>query len=80
MVSVSLAVFPSVSEHFLNNVLGAPCPNPGLSHLSKDHWCFSVRLLAFPKTKITFEREEILAVDEIQENMTGQLMAIGRTV
>ena len=35
-------------------------------------------LLAFPKSKITFEREE--TVDEIQENTTGQLMAIGRTV
>ena len=37
-------------------------------------------LLAFPKTKITFEREEIQTISEIQENMTGQLMAIGRTL
>ena len=37
-------------------------------------------LLAFPKTKITFEREEISELDKIQENMTVQLMAIGRTV
>ena len=35
-------------------------------------------LVAFPKTTITFERVEIS--DEIQENITGQLMEIGRTV
>ena len=39
-----------------------------------------LQLLAFPKTKITFEREEISDIDEIQENTVGQLMAIGRTV
>ena len=33
-------------------------------------------LLAFPQTKIIFEREEISDVDEIQENTTAQLMAI----
>ena len=37
-------------------------------------------LLAFPKTKIAFEREEISDHCEIQENTMGQLMAIGRTV
>ena len=37
-------------------------------------------LLVFPKTKITFEREQIQNFDEIQENMMGQLMVIGRTV
>ena len=37
-------------------------------------------LLAFPKTKVTFEREEIQTIDEIQENMMGQLMAIGKTM
>ena len=35
----------------------------------------------FPKTKITFEKEEIFqTINEIQENMMGQLVAIGRTV
>ena len=34
------------------------------------------RLLAFPKTKISFEREEISTVYEIQENTTGQLIEI----
>ena len=34
------------------------------------------QLLAFLKTKITFEREEISDYPWIQENMTGQLMAI----
>ena len=40
----------------------------------------TLRLLAFLKIKITFEREEFQAIDEIQENMTGRLMVIGRTV
>ena len=35
-------------------------------------------LLAFPKTKITFEREVSQTISEIQENMTGQLLTIGR--
>ena len=45
-------------------------------------WCSPLQprfgtlwFLAFPKTEITFEREEIF-----QENVTGQLMVIGRTV
>ena len=37
-------------------------------------------LLAFPKTKITFEREEISAISEIQATTTGLLMVTGRTV
>ena len=37
-------------------------------------------LLVFPKTKITFEREEISDDNETQENTMGQLMVIGRTV
>ena len=37
-------------------------------------------LLAFPKTKITFEREEMSDHWWFQENTTGQLMVIGRTV
>ena len=36
----------------------------------------TLQCLAFPKTKITFEREEISHIDEIQENMMGQLMTI----
>ena len=40
----------------------------------------TLRLLAFLKSKVIFERKEIQPVDEIQENMTGQLMAIGRTM
>ena len=39
----------------------------------------ALQLLAFPKTKITFEREEI-SDHEIQKNTTGQLMVTGRTV
>ena len=37
-------------------------------------------LLAFPKTKITLERKKFHTISEIQENTTGQLVAIGRTV
>ena len=40
----------------------------------------ALRLLAFPKTKITFEKEEISDHDKIQENTRGQLMTIGRAV
>ena len=40
----------------------------------------ALRHLTFPKTKITFEREEIQTIEEIQENMIGQLMMIGRTM
>ena len=34
------------------------------------------KLLAFLKTKIPFEREEISDIDEIQENAMGQMMVI----
>ena len=38
--------------------------------------CGTLWLLAFPQTKITFEREEITDRDEIQENTMGQLMVV----
>ena len=34
----------------------------------------------FPKLKSPLEGKRFQAIDEIQENMTGQLMALGRTV
>ena len=37
-------------------------------------------VLAFPQTKITFEREEISECRWDSENMMGQLLVIGRTV
>ena len=37
-------------------------------------------LLAFPKTKIIFEGKRFQTIDEIQENMVGQLMMTGKTV
>ena len=40
----------------------------------------TLQLPAFLKTKITFERERFQTVDEIQENMMGQLMVIRRIV
>ena len=36
----------------------------------------TLQLLAFPKTKITFEGKRFQTIDEIQENMMGQLMVI----
>ena len=41
---------------------------------------YALWLLAFPKTKITLGREEISDINDIRENMTGQLVVIGRTV
>ena len=40
----------------------------------------ALQLLAFPKTKITFESKRFQTTDEVQKNTTGWLMAIGRTV
>ena len=40
----------------------------------------ALQLLAFPKTKITFEGKRFQTIDEIQENTTGQLVVIGRIV
>ena len=37
-------------------------------------------LLVFPQTKITLKEKRFQTVDEIQENMMGQLMAIGRNM
>ena len=39
----------------------------------------TLQLPAFPKTKLPLKGKWFQTVDEIQENMTGQLMAIGRT-
>ena len=57
---------------------GVTSNHPGDSD-SLQPWYSTLRLLAFPKTKITFERGEFETVDDMQKNMTGQLMAIGRT-
>ena len=59
-------------------VFGKASNHPGDSDPSTPQiWCPATP--GFSKTKITFERE-IQTVDEIQENTTGQLKAIGRTV
>ena len=58
---------------------GKTSNHPGDS-ASLQPWLGALRLLAFPQTKITFEREEIFqTVDEIQKNTMGQLMATGKT-
>ena len=40
----------------------------------------ALRLRAFPKIKSLLKAKRFQAIDEIQENTTGQLMATGRTV
>ena len=40
----------------------------------------SLQPLAFPKTKIPLKGKRFPTIDEIQENMMGQVMVIGRTV
>ena len=47
-------------------------------HYSPDLGPCDFRL--FPKLKSPLKGKRFQTVDEIQENMTGQLMAIGRTV
>ena len=59
--------------------LGETSNHPGDSALLQPRFG-AQQVLVFPKTKITFEREEISAIEEIQENMTGPLMVTGRTV
>ena len=48
-----------------------PCSNPDLAPC--DFWLF-------PKLKSPLKGKRFQTIDEIQENTTGQLMAIGRTV
>ena len=40
----------------------------------------ALQLLVYPKTKITFKREEFQTINEIQENTMEQLMDIRRTM
>ena len=40
----------------------------------------ALHLLDLPKTKIAFKDQRFQTIHEIQENTTGQLMTIGRTV
>ena len=47
---------------------------PYSPHLVPWHFCL------FRKLKSHLKRKRFLTIDEIQENMTGQLMVIGRTV
>ena len=65
----------SLTHHVLCRVFWWNINYPGTQPRFDVLW-----LLAFPKTKITFGGAEIQTIDEIQENTTGQLMVIGRTV
>ena len=40
----------------------------------------TVQLLAFPQTTITLKGKRFQIINEIQENTTGELMAIGGTM
>ena len=60
-------------------IFGKTSNHPGDLATLQPGFC-ALWLLAFPKTKITFEREKISDVIEIRENMTGQLIAIVRSM
>ena len=60
-------------------IFGETSNHPGDSAPLQPRFC-ALQLLAFPESKITFEREEISDHWWVQENMIGQLMVIGRTV
>ena len=55
--------------------LGETSNHPGDSALLQPRFG-AQQVLVFPKTKITFEREQISDHNEIQENTTGQLIVI----
>ena len=62
-------------HHILCRVFGETLNHPGDS--APQHLRFgAVRLLAFPKTEITFERKRFQTTGEIEKNTTGQLMVI----
>ena len=62
-------------QRFLRETLNHPCDSAPLQPRFGTRW-----LLAFPKTEITFEREEISDSQWDSGNVMGQLMSIGRTV
>ena len=67
---------PARASRLVQSILGK---HPGDSALLQPRFR-ALWLLAFTKTKITFEREEISDLDEIQKNIMGQLIATGRTM
>ena len=53
--------------------------HPGDSVPLPPRFC-ALRFLAFPKLKSPLKEKRFHTIDEIQENMMGQLMTIGRTL
>ena len=66
-------------DHILYRVFSKTSNHPGDSAPLQPRFG-SVWLLAFPKTKITFERKSYKTINEIQGNTMGQLTVMGRTV
>ena len=64
----------SHAEFFWWNIKLSRWLSPATAHI----WC--LRLLAFLKLKSPLKGNRFQTISEIQENMTGQLMVIGRTV
>ena len=73
LMTMSCSCITSLTEFFWQNIKSSRWLSP-LPDL------VPCQLLTFPKTKIIFKGKRVQTVDEIQENMMGQLMAIGRTV
>ena len=65
---------PAYASHLVQSFFGKTSNHPGDSAPLQPR-LGALWLLACPKTKSPFQ-----TIDETQENMTGQLMAIGRTV
>ena len=79
MVGSFIRTMYLLMHHVLCRAFGETSNHPGNSASLQPRFG-ALQLLAFPKIEITFDRQEFQTIDEIQENTTGQLMAIGRTV
>ena len=75
----SLHNVPAHASHLVQRFFGKTLNHSGDSAPLQPRFG-ALQLLAFPQTKITFERQEIETADEIQKNTMWQQMAIGRTV
>ena len=60
-------------------IFGEPSNHPGDSAPLQPRFG-SLQLVAFAKTETPLKGKRFQIIHEIQENMTGQLMVIGKTV
>ena len=70
---------PAHASRLMQSIFGETSNHPGDSAPLEPRFG-DLQLLTFPKTKITFEGEKFHTVDETQENLARQLMAIGKSV